>query len=66
MMRFANSIARWTLAGAPAGATASPLGSSSAVAPVVVGVVDVPPVSASAGAGIAKSAIAARIAAMRP
>ena len=42
-MRFANSIARWTWGGALAGATASPLGSSSAVSPCVVGAGPVPP-----------------------
>ena len=71
-MRFAAAIARWTAFGAPSGATASPLGSSLAVLPEVVGGVSalppapVPPDWASAGAGSAKSASAAMTAAMRP
>ena len=84
-MRLAAAIALWTGFGALAGATASPLGRSSAFAPFVVGAVPVPPPAlvlvspvvlpdpapvppdcASAGAGSAKSATAAMIAAMRP
>jgi hypothetical protein len=42
-MRLAAAIAFWTCGGAPAGATASPLGSSSADWPSAVGAGPVPP-----------------------